>query len=288
VACPSDDSGGGGCDGLANDCGTGSGGGNGDPCDGGATDCGNVCDSCGDTYDFYGNCPAGGNGGGGGPNPTDPCATAGCEYDCVDYYRYGQWFAECEAEADPVIVSLDGSQFPLTNEKNGVRFDFYGDQKPVSISWTAAGANVGWLTLDLNRNGTIDNGLELFTNVTPQPGLAGTHTGFKALANWDSPANGGNGDGRIDAKDRVFSQLRIWVDRNHNGVSEPSELLTMQQAGIQAISVQSLPDNWTDPYGNRFRNRARIVWAGRNHGAGHGQGGDRSRWAYDVVLLSSR
>lgn len=63
---------------------------------------------------------------------------------------------------------------------------------------------------------------------------------------YDQPANGGNGDGVIDQRDSVFSQLRVWVDRNHNGFSEPGELLTMQQAGVQSISRHWEVTSWTD------------------------------------------
>ena len=48
--------------------------------------------------------------------------------------------------------------------------------------------------------------------------------GFKALAMYDRRYYGGNNDDVIDAKDTVFSKLRVWVDSNHNGVSEPGEL----------------------------------------------------------------
>jgi len=190
---------------------------------------------------------------------------------------------------DPVILSLDGSGFPLTNAQNGVLFDFFGLGTKQLVSWTAAGTDVGWLALDLNRDGRIDNGSELLSNVTPQPGKAGGRVGFKALAMWDQKAFGGNGDGWITAKDYVFSRLRLWVDTNHNGISEPGELLTMQQAGISGISVQYQPDNWTDSYGNRFVNRAQVTWSNPSHGNGKGQGdgGGREQWAYDVLLLSA-
>jgi hypothetical protein len=195
--------------------------------------------------------------------------------------------AECYYE-DPVIVSLDGSLFTLTNAVGGVRFDFYGNHKPVQLSWTAAGANVGWLALDMNHNGLIDSGFDLFSNLMMQPGPSGTHLGFKALAQWDTPKMGGNGDGLIDSRDSVFRRLRVWVDLNHNGISEPGELLTMQQAGIRAISTHYLRDIWTDQYGNRFQNKAQITWASGSNGRGQGSGGGRSQWAYDVVLIQGK
>jgi hypothetical protein len=81
-----------------------------------------------------------------------------------------------------------------------------------------------------------------------------------------------------------MDEAALWVDSNHNGISEPQELLTMQQAGVEAISLSYASDNWTDPYGNQFRSRVQIRWSNPNHGNGNG---GHAQWAYDVVLLTS-
>ena len=96
--------------------------------------------------------------------------------------------------------------------------------------------------------------------LSPQPNpKSGNKNGFLALAVYDQPANGGNGDGWIDDKDAIYSKLLIWVDKNHNGISDPGELLTLKQAGILRISLTYAPEPWTDAFGNKFRFRAQMI-----------------------------
>jgi hypothetical protein len=196
--------------------------------------------------------------------------------DCVSDECFGN---ECMS-FDPIIVDLSGAGFPLTSGKSGVKFDFLNGQTATQMAWTSAGSHAGWLALDRNGNGRIDDGAELFTNVTPQPVGKTPPNGFKALAVYDLPANGGNGDGVIDKKDAVFSKLLVWVDFNHNGVSDPGELLTMEQAGIQSISLKYADSEWTDAYGNRFRYRSQITFS-RSIPA-------TDRYVYDVVLVTAK
>jgi hypothetical protein len=174
----------------------------------------------------------------------------------------------------PILVDVNGDGFELTSVENGVWFDLPGKGQLQRWSWTASGSDDGFLALDRNGNGVIDDGTELFGSVTPQPPSASPN-GFLALAVYDKPENGGNEDGFIDAQDSIYSKLRIWVDQNHDGVSQPNELHTLSELGIARIDLQYQVKPKTDQYGNEFYLRGRV-WD--THGRQSGT------WAWDVYL----
>jgi hypothetical protein len=182
-------------------------------------------------------------------------------------------------DESPIIIDVNGDGFNLTHLEEGVDFDLNADGTPEHISWTAAGTDDAWLVLDRNANGTIDTGEELFGNFSPQPQpppKAGKN-GFLALAVFDKPENGGNNNKQIDAGDSVFASLRLWQDKNHNAVSEASELSTLGQLGMKGIELTHKISKRTDEYGNVFRYRAKAIDE-KTTKAG--------RWAWDVLLLT--
>lgn len=191
-----------------------------------------------------------------------------------------QWvYSDCQcydSNNTPIIIDTQGNGYDLTNAAGGVNFDLDNHARADLFSWSSAGSDDAFLALDRNGNGTIDDGSELFGSAAHQTAVTGPErNGFRALAEFDKSANGGNGDGSIDSRDSVFSQLRLWQDVNHNGVSEPSELHTLSQFGVESIALDYRESRRNDQNGNVFRYRAKIY--GTNHR-------DLGRWAYDVIL----
>jgi hypothetical protein len=162
----------------------------------------------------------------------------------------------------PIVVDLDRGGFRFTDLENGVWFDMDSNGEHDWISWTDPTHSDGFLVLDRNLNGQIDDGSEMFGNYTDQP-ASDEPNGYEALAVFDQPQNGGNGDGLISDSDSVFQQLRLWIDSNHDAVSQQDELSTTGDHNIESFDLSYNTSNRHDQHGNILRHKSK---AHRSHG----------------------
>ena len=126
--------------------------------------------------------------------------------------------------SDPLVVDVNkNGKFDITELQKGVNFSFTGTRSQAT-SWVTEGD--GFLFVDNNANGIVDNGSELFGTDTEFDG------GFAHLAKYDTDKNG-----VVDFKDQVFSKLGVWVDMNQDGVSTKNEIMDLAAVGIMTIDV---------------------------------------------------
>jgi hypothetical protein len=201
---------------------------------------------------------------------TDPryiqCIVQGDARWSNDVAQCEQQQSDCEGYCEPrgprencpLVIDLEQHGVRFTSAANGVNFDIDADGAPNRIAWTDPDAGDGFLVWDRNNNGVIDSGRELFGNSSPQPPSADAN-GFLALATLDAANLGGNEDGTVDASDRAWRFLRIWVDADHDGASGPGELHALSDSGITAFDTDYRESRRKDRYGNELRFRSRAI-----------------------------
>lgn len=154
------------------------------------------------------------------------------------------------ASGSPIIIDTADEGFHLTGLEHGVRFRERRIGSPIQMSWTDPAYHNGWLALP--RDDRVTSLAELFGNFTPQPPSQHPN-GYIALATYDL-----NHDGVIDQGDPVYGRLRVWIDANHDGMSQPDELFTLESLGIRSLFLAYHDSKWTDQWGNQFRYESSI------------------------------
>ncbi len=124
-----------------------------------------------------------------------------------------------EVKQDPLVINFNGQAAELTDSK--FSFDLNSDGHTEQISFLGSGS--GFLALDKNGSGRIDNGMELF----------GTQSGdgFADLAAYDS-----DGNQWIDENDAVFAKLKVY----NKDASGADTLSTLTQSNVGALYLGSL------------------------------------------------
>lgn len=115
---------------------------------------------------------------------------------------------------DPLVVNFGGTAAQLSDQH--FRFDLTGSGQAADVPLLGQGS--GYLALDLNGNGRVDSGAELFG---PASG-----SGFGELARYDS-----DGNGWIDENDPIFDRLRIWTPATEGN----GDLTTLKERNVGAL-----------------------------------------------------
>lgn len=136
----------------------------------------------------------------------------------------------------PLVLDLRGigSFQGISLAESLVKFDLRGTGEALQTGWIKP--EMGFLVLDKNGNGRVDNGSELFGEAYRLTNGKLASNGYEALADLDS-----NKDGVINSSDASFGKLSVWVDGNGNGFTEKGELQSLAATKIQKIGLDYSP-----------------------------------------------
>ena len=119
---------------------------------------------------------------------------------------------------DPLVVNLGAGPAGLSGQK--IQFDINADG--TDEQFAALVNTSGFLTIDKNGNGIVDNGSELFGPAT--------NNGFSELAAYDEDKNGW-----IDEGDSAYSKLGVWTQQG----GETNAYTSLKELNIGAIYTGS-------------------------------------------------
>jgi hypothetical protein len=131
----------------------------------------------------------------------------------------------------PIVLDLQDNGINTNSLENGTTFDLANTGQAVKSGWITGGDAL--LVRDINGDGIINNGGELFGEGTVLANGQKAKDGYEAMSALDS-----NHDGVLNKADKAFSQLQVWVD-NGDGITQRGELHSLTQVGITSISLTS-------------------------------------------------
>lgn len=170
----------------------------------------------------------------------------------------------CQTPVVLPIGSNRGNQVQFSDAAHGVIFDLTGRGVYQRVAWPVDAANTGFLGIDKNHNGVIDNGSELVGGALREGSSSG----------WDALAKLAVTGGYITPGQPLFDSLVVWIDRNRDGISTPDEV----EPASHYLARVWLSGEWVgkkDPNGNCYE------WKGFVNYVDHP---DDMRPVYDVTL----
>ena len=126
---------------------------------------------------------------------------------------------------DPLVINLKGNIAEVSDQKFFFDLDADGEEDLISKLCEDS----GYLALDKNEDGQINDGSELFGTASGN--------GFKDLAAFDEDANGW-----IDENDEIWNKLKIWVQDEQGN----SKLYSLSEQGVGAICLQNVSTSFTE------------------------------------------
>ena len=143
------------------------------------------------------------------------------------YHNFEVVFLHRGYSTPPVVFDLDSDGIELvSNDVSTIYFDMDLDGIRDRTGWAAA--DDGFLALDRNGNGAIDN----INEISFVDDAAGAFSDLEGLRAFDTNANG-----FLDAGDAQFAEFTVWQDVNQDGVSQADELQSLAERGIVQLNL---------------------------------------------------
>jgi hypothetical protein len=192
-----------------------------------------------------------------------------------------------DARTTTVLVSMEsGQEYLLSSVDAGVTFDLDADGSAERVAWTAAASKIGFLVVDRNRNGRIDNGKEM----VGVQSLAGAQNAFDGLTGLAALAGTSSPRGSLSTDDPLFHSLLVWTDHNHNGISEPAELIPLESM-VSDFGLGYHLEGRRDTFGNVYIHSGWLdvrTEPGRNMALDPREEEKRRRPVFEVALAASQ
>lgn len=141
-----------------------------------------------------------------------------------EFEEYSEGKISAPHYIDPLVINLQPGVTEVSDQDIFIDLDTDGKEDKIK----ALSEGSGFLALDINSDGKINDGSELF----------GTKTGngFEELSRFDSDK-----DGWIDEDDEIFDKLKVWI-RESDG---SDKLLSLKEAGVGAINLMNSPTEFS-------------------------------------------
>jgi hypothetical protein len=132
----------------------------------------------------------------------------------------------------PVMLDLNGNGIQTLALEQGTQFDLAAQGEAQRVGWVAP--SDGLLVRDLNQDGIIQDGRELFGSSTVLANGQTAQDGYQALQALDS-----NRDGVLDSRDEGFASLQVWVDGDSDAFTDAGELKSLTDLSIASLNLQA-------------------------------------------------